>query len=78
MDCKRTLSCTCPQCAAASAAFTVDDLKKFSSKIDYNDESAEGDDIARPAPTPQERKPRTARPRAVKPPAPGTYDSWYM
>ncbi|CAM9795466.1 unnamed protein product [Ectocarpus sp. 6 AP-2014] len=47
MECKRSMDCTCPQCAAASAQFSVEDLKQFSSAIDYGEE--EGNDSTSPS-----------------------------
>lgn len=33
--CKRTMDCKCPECAAAAAAFSVDDLRAIKSNISY-------------------------------------------
>lgn len=35
VKCKRSMDCKCPECLAASAAFSIDDLKAFSSTISY-------------------------------------------
>ncbi|CAN0417762.1 unnamed protein product, partial [Phaeothamnion confervicola] len=35
--CKRSADCTCADCVASSAAFSVDDLKKITSSIAYDD-----------------------------------------
>ena len=71
MACKRSMDCTCPECVAAAAAFSVEDLKQFSSTIDYGEEGADGANppeplstvkpLAKPVP---KRKPR-ARPAAA-------------
>ncbi|CAM9413692.1 unnamed protein product [Ectocarpus fasciculatus] len=75
MECKRSMDCTCPQCAAASAQFSVEDLKQFSSAIDYGEEV--GNDSTSP-PEPQrpvkpkpipKRKPNP-RPRPTAAPIP--------
>lgn len=33
--CKRNMDCKCPECLAASAAFSVDDLRSITSNIRY-------------------------------------------
>lgn len=33
--CKRTMDCKCPECVAAAAAFSVDDLRAIKSNITY-------------------------------------------
>lgn len=65
------MDCTCPECAAAAAAFSVEDLKQFSSTIDYGEEEANGENppeslpTVKPLPKPfPKRKPR-ARPAAA-------------
>ncbi|CAM9903323.1 unnamed protein product [Scytosiphon promiscuus] len=74
MACKRSMDCTCAQCAAASAEFSVEDLKQFSSAIDYGEadstidsgtpdvtNSDHNDSNRRPKPVPKRRpKARTA------------------
>ncbi|CAM9401832.1 unnamed protein product, partial [Discosporangium mesarthrocarpum] len=57
--CKRSSDCTCPECAAASAAFSVDELKAFSSVTDYDAEATMDmrDDVP---PSPVEKRPRPA------------------
>lgn len=64
MACKRSMDCTCPQCAAASAEFSVEDLKQFSSAIDYGEE---GDDQSEPGPSKPKPKPKPAPKRKPNP-----------
>lgn len=67
MDCKRSMDCTCPQCAAASAEFSVEDLKKFSSSIDYGaaeEGAAELGGAFEPPPNP---KPKVVQKRKTTP-----------
>lgn len=60
-------------CAAASAEFSVEDLKQFSSTIDYGADGGEGDDAEPLPPPPPKPKPvpkRKAAPRAARKPIP--------
>lgn len=75
MACKRSMDCTCPQCAAAAAEFSVEDLKQFSSSINYDGgEEGEGNtpsEETSSAPTTSRRKPAPAPAPAAAPiPAP--------
>lgn len=67
MACKRSMDCTCPQCAAASAEFSVEDLKQFSSAIDYGEEGEEGQSQPEP-PIKPKPKPKPAPKRKPNPP----------
>lgn len=65
MACKRSMDCTCPQCAAASAEFSSEDLKQFSSTIDYGAEATDSSNQpevppSRPLPKPApKRRPKS-------------------
>lgn len=69
MACKRSMDCTCPQCAAASAEFSVEDLKQFSSAIDYGEEGEEGQPEPEPPikPKPVQKRKPNPRPAAAIP-----------
>lgn len=67
------MDCTCPECAAASAAFTVDDLKQFSSTIDYSageeagvTEGSQADLVPPKKPAPSAGRKRRPTPRPVR------------
>lgn len=65
MLCKRSMDCTCPECAAASAAFSIEDLKQFSSTIDYGEGT---DDLNQPeSQAPIKPKPKAVPKRKPKP-----------
>jgi hypothetical protein len=55
-ECKRTMTCKCKECVAANAAFSVDDLKQFSSKIDYGADTGDAADSNENAPPPMPLK----------------------
>jgi len=70
MTCKRSMDCTCPQCAAASAEFSVEDLKQFSSSIKYDDEAGdeqEGNGNSNATEAPPKPKPKPKPKPAPKP-----------
>lgn len=78
------MDCTCPECAAAAAAFSVEDLKQFSSTIDYGEEGADGANppeslptvkpLAKPVP---KWKPRARPAPAASVPQSGEFDLVY-
>ncbi len=68
MACKRSMDCTCPQCAAAAAEFSVEDLKQFSSSINYDGEEGESEGGATAQETSSSAS--TSRRKTVPAPAP--------
>lgn len=69
MACKRSMDCTCAQCAAASAEFSVEDLKQFSSSIKYDEagDGQEGNDNSNATEAPPKPKPKPRPKPAPKP-----------
>lgn len=66
MACRRSIDCTCAECAAANAAFSIDDLKQFSSKIDYGEGEQNGDSNPPETEPPVQRPPKRAPKRRPK------------
>ncbi|EWM23257.1 hypothetical protein Naga_101598g1, partial [Nannochloropsis gaditana] len=68
--CKRSAACRCPDCAAASAAFSIDDLRALAPSRSVYDDDDNGDTSNPPPPS----RPVCASPSgAAPPPVPGRH-----
>lgn len=62
--CKRSAACRCPDCAAASAAFSIDDLRALAPSRSVYDDDDNGDTSNPPPPS----RPVCASPSGAAPP----------